>query len=182
MTNSLRDRKITEFFTSIIKNHADKDGKVSFEKLDIILTSLGRKVSADRLVKIRKKLETQSVDGTIDYKDPNLVMIIASINVVDIGSIDDNVLNTAFKVFDLDEDGKISLHEMRILLSLFLPVQIQKEQENIESTIYSMDTRRDGEISLRDFVRGVRDVGSFRISRLVYFIIIFYNRKQIYWI
>ena len=54
---------------------------------------------------------------------------------------------------------------MRILLSLFLPVNIQKEQENVESTIYSMDTRRDGEISLSDFIRGVRDVGSFKISR-----------------
>ena len=64
-----------------------------------------------------------------------------------------------------DEDGKISLHEMRIVLSLFLPVNIQQEQENVESTIYSMDSRRDGEIRLQDFVKGVREVGSFKLAR-----------------
>ena len=56
---------------------------------------------------------------------------------------------------------------MRIVLSLFLPVQIQQEQESVESTIYTMDTMRDGEIRLRDFVKGVREAGSFKLRRSV---------------
>ena len=100
MANSLRDKKITEFFTKVIKNHADDEGLVNFAKLDDILTSLGRKVSADRLFKIKKKLEKEGKD-TIAFDDPNFIMTIASINVVDIGSIDEDVLNTAFKVFDM---------------------------------------------------------------------------------
>ena len=56
---------------------------------------------------------------------------------------------------------------MRIVLSLFLPLQVQQEQEQVESTIYAMDSNRDGEISYNDFVKGVRDSDSFKISRLV---------------
>ena len=56
---------------------------------------------------------------------------------------------------------------MRIVLSLFLPLQVQQEQEQVESTIYAMDSNRDGEISYNDFVKGVRDSDSFKISRFV---------------
>ena len=66
-----------------------------------------------------------------------------------------------------DSDGRISLHEMRIVLSLFLPVQVQQEQEEVESALYTMDTNRDGQISYNDFVRGVRESDSFKITRLV---------------
>ena len=55
---------------------------------------------------------------------------------------------------------------MRILLSLFLPAAVQQEQELVESTLYSMDTNRDGEISYNAFVRGVRDSDSFKLTRL----------------
>ena len=54
---------------------------------------------------------------------------------------------------------------MRILLSLFLPVAVQQEQELVESTLYSMDTNRDGEISYNAFVKGVRDSDSFKLTR-----------------
>ena len=56
---------------------------------------------------------------------------------------------------------------MRILLSLFLPVAVQQEQELVESTLYSMDTNRDGEISYNAFVKGVRDSDSFKLTRFI---------------
>ena len=54
---------------------------------------------------------------------------------------------------------------MRILLSLFLPVAVQQEQELVESTLSSMDTKRDGEISYNAFVKGVRESDSFKLTR-----------------
>ena len=54
---------------------------------------------------------------------------------------------------------------MRILLSLFLPVAVQQEQEVVESTLFSMNTNRDGEINYKDFVRGVRESDSFKLTR-----------------
>ena len=166
MANSLRDEKITEFFQSIFKRHADDEDLVKYDQLDAILTSLGRKVSPERISKIRKKFDTENTN-VVNFKDPEFIMTVASLNVVDVKAIEDCVLEAAFKIFDMDEDGKISLHEMRIVLSLFLPVQIQQEQESVESTIYTMDTMRDGEIRLGDFVKGVREAGSFRLRRSV---------------
>lgn len=54
---------------------------------------------------------------------------------------------------------------MRILLSLFLPAAVQQEREAVESTIYNMDTQRDGEIRFADFVKGVKDHATFKVSR-----------------
>ena len=54
---------------------------------------------------------------------------------------------------------------MRILLSLFLPMEVQQLQEVVESTLYAMDTNRDGQISYNAFVRGYRDSDSFKLTR-----------------
>ena len=56
------------------------------------------------------------------------------------------------------------MHEMRIVLSLFLPPRLQHEQESVESTLYSMDRARDGQVREADFVRGIREAGVFRLT------------------
>ena len=66
--------------------------------------------------------------------------------------------------FSKDSDGRISLHEMRIVLSLFLPSQLQREQESVESALYSMDRERDGQVREADFVRGLREAGGLRLT------------------
>ena len=53
---------------------------------------------------------------------------------------------------------------MRIVLSLFLPSQLQREQESVESALYSMDRERDGQVREADFVRGVREAGMVRLT------------------
>merc|ERR1712192_152194 len=164
MANSIRDEKITEFFQSVFKSHMDEEGRVTYDKLGKILTSLGRKISGERILKIKKKFGVEDSD-VIDLEDPDFIMTVASLNVVDVRAIEDGVFSTAFRIFDMDSDGLISLHEMRIVLSLFLPVQIQQEQEMVETTIYGMDAQKDGEIRFADFVKGVKDSGTFNLSR-----------------
>ena len=53
---------------------------------------------------------------------------------------------------------------MRIVLSLFLPMKVQQEQEFVETTIYGMDTRKDGEIRYDDFVKGIKESATFKLS------------------
>eukprot|EP00090_Calanus_glacialis_P029947 TRINITY_DN48130_c0_g1_i1.p1 TRINITY_DN48130_c0_g1~~TRINITY_DN48130_c0_g1_i1.p1 ORF type:complete len:205 (+),score=56.48 TRINITY_DN48130_c0_g1_i1:43-657(+) len=163
MSHSAKDEKIFEFFKSVLKSHVDETGKVRFDKLQGILTSLGRKVPEERIHKIRKKFDTKE-NGVIDYKDPEFLMTIASINVVDVKSIEDAVYSTAFRIFDKDCDGLISLPEMRTVLTLFLPVKIQQERELVETIIYGMDTQKDGEIRFAEFVTGVKEADTFNLS------------------
>ena len=200
MTSSLRDQKISEFFRTVLLRHANSEGAVSFDSLEAALASLGRSVPPEQLAKIRKKFDKDG-SGLINLQDPEFILTVASLNVKDIGAIKDDILTSAFKIFDMvrnqkktekenylrntlyvaqkclrviyhflikfyfeDSDGKISLHEMRIVLSLFLPPRLQHEQESVESTLYSMDRARDGQVTESDFVRGVREAGVFRLT------------------
>ena len=100
MANSIRDEKITEFFQSVFKSHMDDEGKVTYDKLGKILTSLGRKISGERILKIKKKFGVEDSD-VIDWEDPDFIMTVASLNVVDVKAIDDGVFSKAFKIFDM---------------------------------------------------------------------------------
>ena len=99
MAPSAKDQQIFEFFKTVLKSHVDKTGKLHFDKLGEILISLGRKISEERILKIRKKFDTKET-GMIDYKDTEFLMTIASINVVDVKAIDDKIYSTAFRIFD----------------------------------------------------------------------------------
>ena len=100
MTNSIRDQKIAEFFQTVFKSHEDESGDVSFDKLEIILRSLGRRLGPERLSRIRRKFDKEE-RGVIDLTDPEFIMTVAALNVVDVKAIDDSVLSSAFKIFDM---------------------------------------------------------------------------------
>ena len=100
-----KEEKIFDFFKSVLKSHIDESGKVKFDKLSRILTSLGRKVPEERIDKIRNKFDSKDT-GVIDYKDPEFLMTIASINVVDVKAIEDAVYSTAFRIFDKVHSSK----------------------------------------------------------------------------
>ena len=53
---------------------------------------------------------------------------------------------------------------MRLVLSLFLPPELQQEQASVESALYSMDRAREGQVREADFVRGLREAGVFRLT------------------
>ena len=97
---SIRDQKIAEFFHTVFMNHQDDSGNVSYDKLEAILRSLGRRLSEERLGRIRKKFDKEET-GVIDLSDQEFIMTVASLNVVDVRAIDDSVLSAAFRIFDM---------------------------------------------------------------------------------
>ena len=100
MTSSLRDQKISEFFRTVFLRHADSEGAVSFDSLEAALASLGRSVPPEQLAKIRKKFDKDG-SGLINLQDPEFILTVASLNVKDIGAIKDDILTSAFKIFDM---------------------------------------------------------------------------------
>ena len=80
--------------------HADSEGVVSFDSLEAALASLGRRVPSEQLNKIRKKFDKDN-SGVINLQDPEFILSVASLNVVDVGAIKDDVLTAAFKIFDM---------------------------------------------------------------------------------
>ena len=100
MTSSVRDQKISEFFRTVFLRNANSEGEVSFDSLEATLVSLGRRVPPEQLAKIRKKFDKDGA-GVINLQDPEFILTVASLNVKDIGAIKDDVLTSAFKIFDM---------------------------------------------------------------------------------
>ena len=100
MTSSLREQKISEFFRSVFLRHANSEGVVSLDSLGPALASLGRSVPTERLARIRRKLDKDGT-GVISLKDPEFILTVFSLNVTDVGAIKDDVLTSAFKIFDM---------------------------------------------------------------------------------
>jgi len=50
------------------------------------------------------------------------------------------------------------------VLSIFLPIRVQQEQELVETILYSMDRQKDGYIRLQDLITGLRSSTSFSLS------------------
>ena len=123
MTASIRDQKISEFLQSVFRSHAAEDGSLRYEDLAAVLASLGRRVSGERIRRIRAKFDRETVEyrrakldlclelfravcgregtGLVDYTDPEFMLAVASLNVVDVAAIEDTVLASAFRTFDL---------------------------------------------------------------------------------
>ena len=49
MTTNLRDRNMAQFFQTVFSNYEDESGQVSYDKLEEILSSLGRQLSLERI-------------------------------------------------------------------------------------------------------------------------------------
>jgi len=164
MTSSLRDHKLEQFFKAVLKKHKE-NGEVPWEVLGPVLQSLGRGVTPERVRKIREKFQVErGMEKGIDLSNKEFILTISSLNVVDVKAIDDKVFDIAFKTFDQDEDGLLSLHEARIVLGLFLPIQIQQEQELVETIIYGMDNQKDGYIRQADMLKCIREVTTCSLS------------------
>ena len=100
MNHNLRDRNIAQFFQTVFAKFEDEAGQVSFDKLEEILRSLGRQLSRERIERIRRKFDPEQ-KGRIDLTDPEFIMAVSALNVVDVKAIDDSVLSSAFTIFDM---------------------------------------------------------------------------------
>ena len=100
MTNNVRDQNIAQFFRTVFSNYEDEGGKVSYDKLGEILRSLGRQLSRERIERIRTKFDPEQT-GLVDLSDPEFIMAVAALSVVDVRAIDDSVLSSAFSIFDM---------------------------------------------------------------------------------
>ena len=100
MTNNVRERNIAQFFRNVFTNYEDETGNVSYDQLGEILSSLGRQLSGERIERIRRKFDPERT-GLIDLTDPEFIMAVAALKVVDVRAIHDSLLSSAFTIFDM---------------------------------------------------------------------------------
>ena len=65
-------------------------------------------------------------------------------------------------------DGYINPEEMHVVVKLFLPPKVQKDDDYIRDIINRMDLNNDGMISYEEFVGIVKEIGAPVYMRLIY--------------
>ncbi|XP_057791531.1 calcium-binding allergen Ole e 8-like [Salvia miltiorrhiza] len=122
---------------------ANNDGKISAEELGGVLKALGSATSADEVERMMQELDTDR-DGHI-----NLEEFAAFCN----GSTDpyhsaEKELREAFKLYDQDHDGKISVAELHQILSR---LGDRSSEHDCAGMIKSVDSDGDGFVNFQEF-------------------------------
>jgi len=152
--------KILDFFRAVFTTYdINKDGCIDVQELDKVLAALGRVAPQDTVDDLISRFDIDS-SGKIEWNNGEFLMVIASISVTDVSTIDDFVFSAAFRTFDQDADGLITPLEMHIVVRLFLPMDTDEQDKFVEELIQKMDTNVDGKIDFQEFVQFVKESGN----------------------
>lgn len=138
--DTTRIESLNEIFRSLDTDH---DGKLSAAELAAGLAELG--TDPDAIGQIVDALDV-NCDGEVAYSE-----FVASLLGTQ-GQLIEEVLQHAFYVFDVNNDGSISLHELHSMLSGDGPLAaVLPDGKTVDEVLREVDTSRDGLISYQEF-------------------------------
>uniref|UniRef100_A0A5K0WQF8 EF-hand domain-containing protein n=2 Tax=Nymphaea colorata TaxID=210225 RepID=A0A5K0WQF8_9MAGN len=123
------------------KFDANKDGKLSAEELGRVLKALGRDNSQAEVMSMMRVADTDN-DGFIDF---NEFMAVVGKG----GGVKESDMQSAFHVFDVDGDGKISGEEVfQVLKRLGERCSL----EECKRMVKGVDKDGDGKVDIQEFM------------------------------
>eukprot|EP00092_Neocalanus_flemingeri_P031561 GFUD01034272.1.p1 GENE.GFUD01034272.1~~GFUD01034272.1.p1 ORF type:complete len:222 (+),score=69.50 GFUD01034272.1:170-835(+) len=147
-TTTVDKEQIDAQYQIFLTNHPD--GQISKKSFRSMLADCFPGADTSRLSKHIWRMYDTNLDGFIDFREFMMVLYVMSY-----GSPEDN-LKQIFRVFDIDNDGKINPAEMNRIVKDLLKVDNGNENNmNKEalarSAFNEMDENEDGEISQEEF-------------------------------
>ncbi|OMJ79323.1 hypothetical protein SteCoe_20664 [Stentor coeruleus] len=138
--NTISNDQSKELYKSFKELDKNGDGKISTEELFQAYKKMMK--NNDALKEVQKIMATVDLNGSgyIDYSE----FITASLKKELL--INNDTLNLAFKAFDIDGSGKISISELKEVLGL-----VQDSDENISKLLKKVDENGDGDIDIEEF-------------------------------
>jgi serine/threonine protein kinase len=137
-----------EIFQSI---DTDKSGCLSFEQFSAGLEQLGIQEDPAALMAI---LDVDQ-NGSISYTEFLAGTLLG--NGGDSDSLPERMLKEAFSLFDLDGDGSISMHELRVMLSGDGPlVEVLPDGNTVDQIMQEVSNNEEGVISYAEFASYIR--------------------------
>nr|CAB3230143.1 centrin-3-like [Phallusia mammillata] len=121
----------------------DKDQRIDYHELKVAMRALGFEVKKADVLKVLRDYDREGT-GSIGFEDYNDVMTEWMLE-----RDPQEEFSKAFKLFDDDETGKISLRNLRRVAR---ELGENMSEEELHAMIDEFDTDGDGEINLEDFI------------------------------
>ncbi|XP_041317640.1 centrin-3 isoform X1 [Pyrgilauda ruficollis] len=160
-TKKKKRRELTEEQKQEIKDafelfDTDKDRAINYHELKVAMRALGFDVKKADVLKILKDYDREST-GKITFEDFNEVVFSPAQNSILIKTLTDWILDRdpqeeilkAFKLFDDDDSGKISLRNLRRVAR---ELGENMSDEELRAMIEEFDKDGDGEINQEEFI------------------------------
>ncbi|XP_012810133.1 calcium-binding protein 1 isoform X3 [Xenopus tropicalis] len=145
----LRPEEIEELKEAFKEFDKDKDGYISCKDLGDCMRTMGYMPTEMELIELSQQIN-MNLGGHVDFDDfvelmgPKLLAETADM-------IGVKELRDAFKEFDTNGDGEISMSELREAMKKLLGQQVG--HRDIEDIIRDVDLNGDGQVDFEEFVR-----------------------------
>ena len=162
VTNTAISREnIEQQFQVFITNHPD--GKISKKSFKTMMKACYPGANVEKLTKHIWRMYDSNNDGSIDFRELMMVIFISRVlslsfvlnlqvlYIMSDGTPEQN-LKQIFKIFDLNNDGKINLEEMN-KITKDLSKLFNDDKNMAENIFKEMDENKDGEISEEEFIK-----------------------------
>merc|ERR1711936_143864 len=133
-----------EFKEAFDEFDTDKSGTISPEELLSVLRAMGQNPTEDELLNLVLEVDIDG-NGTIEFEE-FLSMMKKKASEVD----EEAELREAFKIFDRDKDGYISMKELKKVTSMLGTVLTKEE---IEEFMAEADVDGNGKLDYDEFVK-----------------------------
>ncbi|XP_023221127.1 calmodulin-like [Centruroides sculpturatus] len=146
MTENLTKKQISEFKEAFLLFDKDGDGLISSNELDTIMRSLGLTPTEFELQEVINKINKEK-NGVIDFS-----MFLSLISKMMEEKVGEKEIIDAFRVFDEDGTGYISVSDLRYIMTNLGEKLTEKE---VEEMIREANADNNGRINYVEFSKKI---------------------------
>ncbi|VFV39131.1 calcium-binding protein 2-like [Lynx pardinus] len=146
LDRELRPEEIEELQIAFQEFDRDRDGYIGYRELGACMRTLGYMPTEMELIEISQQISGGKVDfeDFVELMGPKLLAETADM-------IGVRELRDAFREFDTNGDGRISLGELRAALKALLGERLS--QREVDEVLHDIDLNGDGLVDFEEFVR-----------------------------
>ncbi|XP_037952150.1 calmodulin-like [Teleopsis dalmanni] len=145
MSEPLSEEKINEYRKAFTRFDKDGDGSITIKELNSVMNCLGIYPSNSQFSEIVHEARLVNIDK-IEFSD--FLSIIIEGRMLKESETDSKV-HQAFTLFDRDDDGYISLTDLRSVMPKLIT---NITEEEIDEMFYEADLDDDGKVDFEEFV------------------------------
>eukprot|EP00095_Tigriopus_kingsejongensis_P008913 maker-scaffold279_size225217-snap-gene-0.12 protein:Tk08913 transcript:maker-scaffold279_size225217-snap-gene-0.12-mRNA-1 annotation:"PREDICTED: calmodulin-A-like" len=141
----LTDEQVAEFKEVFMLFDKDEDGVLTFPELNVVMKSLGQRPSEKELLAMVRDVSEDQIYDTIEFNEFLQMMSKQQ----RFGMTEDS-LKDAFRIFDKDDDGFITVAELRHIMQ---GLGEKMTDQELDEMVGEADSDNDGLINYEEFVQ-----------------------------